>query len=795
MNNPSHRVLQPSRVMLPSLFAKKQGKGVPIAIPTTERRAPSYQGSSSSSRPSVTLVTGNRDSSVFKKKSNLPHYGVSPTKSKAKVDHGDVMIVGTVPGYDALSGEQKKKTVLFESEGMDDDEQEGERPVKRKKIHETKALVPVGSLISRMKKDTSAPTTSSTTSSQTPRAVPYRVPTGFSSTSISRILPQSRLQSTSSLAKQEKSRTPLLSDKSKEPGSGVFPPIKAEEIKIGKELYHSAGMSIQFLPGKIIINLDKQATTIKTEELLKFKHGIQSAVMVLQIFTKSKLSPSSNLSKHYDPTADGMAKSIDICIDKTYMGRFTTWAKGLRPSIPTTYLSAPDDTKTASKENIKDVASDRRVSSSPSASPQLSPLSTPATSATPPHLSDRQSSPPPTRRFEPATKLFTYPFNNTGITKKITVMSEDLSRLDEDEFLNDTLIEFGLKYIHTNLEKSKPEVAHQTYIFNSFFYQKLASKPPTGKHCSYDLVKSWTNKVDLFSKKYIIIPIHENVHWYLAIITNPGLLLDRELEKATKSNQGRSHPAADLISDLGTASPLPSSPSSPTENGRAASINLDDLNDAPSPSDYMVNGILTRHKDGNESKVGGGAGESRVASPERVSKIGDVSKSLRSSLLKESATIKSGEAFPDEFSRMKLRSSSALPVDPEAKTCIIILDSLEGVHPRVSKTLRAYLQEELLARKKINKVIGPGNVLAKHATNCPKQLNHCDCGLYLMHYAEIFLKDPTTLLEAILNKSDSKTMWRESALSKKREYYKKIVLDLTDEYKALHEEPPSSPKT
>ena len=33
------------------------------------------------------------------------------------------------------------------------------------------------------------------------------------------------------------------------------------------------------------------------------------------------------------------------------------------------------------------------------------------------------------------------------------------------------------RYIHTNLEKSNPEVAHQTYIFNTFFYQRLVSKP------------------------------------------------------------------------------------------------------------------------------------------------------------------------------------------------------------------------------------------------------------------------------------------------------------------------------
>ncbi|KAF9113200.1 hypothetical protein BGX27_002041 [Mortierella sp. AM989] len=48
------------------------------------------------------------------------------------------------------------------------------------------------------------------------------------------------------------------------------------------------------------------------------------------------------------------------------------------------------------------------------------------------------------------------------------------------------------------------------------------------KSIHYDAVKSWTNKIDIFSKKYIIIPIHENLHWYLAIISNPGLLLQEQ---------------------------------------------------------------------------------------------------------------------------------------------------------------------------------------------------------------------------------------------------------------------------
>lgn len=35
-------------------------------------------------------------------------------------------------------------------------------------------------------------------------------------------------------------------------------------------------------------------------------------------------------------------------------------------------------------------------------------------------------------------------------------------------------------------------------------------------------VKTWTKSVNLFEKEFIIVPINENAHWFLAIICYPG---------------------------------------------------------------------------------------------------------------------------------------------------------------------------------------------------------------------------------------------------------------------------------
>lgn len=36
-------------------------------------------------------------------------------------------------------------------------------------------------------------------------------------------------------------------------------------------------------------------------------------------------------------------------------------------------------------------------------------------------------------------------------------------------------------------------------------------------------VKTWTKNVNLFEKEFIIVPINENAHWFLAIICFPGM--------------------------------------------------------------------------------------------------------------------------------------------------------------------------------------------------------------------------------------------------------------------------------
>lgn len=86
----------------------------------------------------------------------------------------------------------------------------------------------------------------------------------------------------------------------------------------------------------------------------------------------------------------------------------------------------------------------------------------------------------------------------------------------------------------TQLETNLQDKIH---IFSSFFYRRLTSAKLTSKDGSktgYEMVKSWTRKLNLFEKDFVIVPINENLHWFLAIICHPSRMLADIIED-TKS--------------------------------------------------------------------------------------------------------------------------------------------------------------------------------------------------------------------------------------------------------------------
>ncbi|KAI8641371.1 hypothetical protein BD408DRAFT_418154 [Parasitella parasitica] len=106
--------------------------------------------------------------------------------------------------------------------------------------------------------------------------------------------------------------------------------------------------------------------------------------------------------------------------------------------------------------------------------------------------------------------ILSYPFDKK---KSIAVYERDFERLEDETYLNDTLIDIFPKI----WADEYPEAS--IYTFSSFFFTKL-SDPHSSIH--YDTVQRWTLSTDIFEKKYVIIPVAQDNHWFLLLVVNPG---------------------------------------------------------------------------------------------------------------------------------------------------------------------------------------------------------------------------------------------------------------------------------
>ncbi|KAJ7784364.1 hypothetical protein B0H16DRAFT_295419 [Mycena metata] len=200
------------------------------------------------------------------------------------------------------------------------------------------------------------------------------------------------------------------------------------------------------------------------------------------------------------------------------------------------------------------------------------PLNKPPDSATagggnePVRRSARQSVAPQRPYVDPDEVILVYPPGQTGA---VNITNGDVARLAPGEFLNDTLIEFGLKLWLQQLEKENPELVKQIHVFSSFFYKKLNKK---NAREGYESVKKWTAKFDLFNKKYIVVPINENLHWYLAIIYHPEHTLKPPPPTKTPSTRRKTRQGVEQSPEVDQASPSAPDTSARPPNSKGSSV-------------------------------------------------------------------------------------------------------------------------------------------------------------------------------------------------------------------------------
>lgn len=316
---------------------------------------------------------------------------------------------------------------------------------------------------------------------------------------------------------------------------------------------------------------------------------------------------------------------------------------------------------------------------------------------------------------------------------RATVDADDIERLDEGEFLNDNLIIFYLRYLQDKLEKEKPRVAERIHFHNTFFYDKLKpSRSSAG--INYNGVKSWTSKVDLFTKDFIVVPINEHQHWYVAIIYNPS-----KLDPSQKPSQTTEKSAAlDLTLPEGEEPTKTAAPTMATDSDV-------EMQDGPKAVETVL----------RKMSIQSSVVDSDARRPKTVPQHEDEQgKSAKKDVYDVDADTEIQQESPSAASAHRKTKKTGTTArkhdrkhDPNQPK-IITLDSLGAPHSPACTHLRQYLIAELKDKKGIE-IPDPG-ALGMTAKKIPEQQNHCDCGLYLLGYVQHFLDDPDAFVHGLL---------------------------------------------
>jgi len=317
------------------------------------------------------------------------------------------------------------------------------------------------------------------------------------------------------------------------------------------------------------------------------------------------------------------------------------------------------------------------------------------------------------------TKYCQFPPEGAGI---ISVTNEDYACLEVEQFLNDVIIDFYLKFLQFGKFENMAEVREKTHIFTTYFYKRLTTRP-TNKNKNrphpveddpnlsaaekrYDRVRKWTKKVNLFDKDFIVVPINEHAHWFVCVICYPGQL-------------------GCVRSEDGAPCEVPSSQTTRVKKRKKKKqITIGSTTIIPLKGREDLR--LTYGDDDSDRDEAEASEDDMEDEPEEMED--------RKKETGEEEAAEDGEA------------AAPPPKAGVRQPCILIFDSLAGgSKARTCQTLRDYLTCEWKERmegqetRTFNKINMPGC-----SPKVQQQPNFSDCGIYLLQYVESFFKNPIT---------------------------------------------------
>ncbi|KAK6339415.1 hypothetical protein TWF718_008834 [Orbilia javanica] len=122
---------------------------------------------------------------------------------------------------------------------------------------------------------------------------------------------------------------------------------------------------------------------------------------------------------------------------------------------------------------------------------------------------------------------------------------------------------------------------------------------------------------------------------------------------------------------------------------------------------------------------------------------------------------------------------------PTDQCTISILDSMVGYHTATLKAVKTYLVSEAHDKKGVTLDIDDFTGLLPR--KLPGQDNFSDCGVFMLHYIERWLREPTRIKERLYERDfgseeDARKLWSVSEVAKKRERMWRLYVKLNEEY-------------
>ena len=307
-----------------------------------------------------------------------------------------------------------------------------------------------------------------------------------------------------------------------------------------------------------------------------------------------------------------------------------------------------------------------------------------------------------------AVKLCQYPPDTAG---NVSVTNEDYNCLEAEQFLNDVIIDFYLKFLQHGKFKDIKEVMDRTHIFTTYFYNRLTTRKNgkgkvaednsgmTAAEKRYDRVERWTKKVNLFDKDFIVVPINEHAHWFVCVICFPGQLGCVNVETGEKCD--------------------------------------------PPTSQFRSRGPKTKRRTVKKPVTIGSTTITRVI-PMKDGR--DDIKFLDD----DGSDRDEAEASDEDFDEDEEEKTLEEVVDAKIavrQPCILTFDSLAAgsSKARTHQTLREYLscewKKRMVSQGHEERIFSKDNMPGA-SPKVQQQPNFSDCGIYLLQYVESFFRDP-----------------------------------------------------